>query len=141
MRIVSLAGLLVNCMCFYLVLTNRKNVCFENKLFVDKQRYKGDRSVGYSIYMNITMGEYEKSYSITELEYSKEVKALAGRPVCEPIFSLGSELMKSLNIPLQTSIGEGRENDFVLYAAIDLMGAMYNREFPEDTVLILVFFY
>ena len=49
--------------------------------------------------------------------------------------------MKSLNVPLNHQIGEGKENDFVLYAAIDLMNAMYNKEFPGENVLIFVISY
>lgn len=139
---VNVAGLSkMKCMCFFSFLFNRKDVCFDNKNFVDKQRVKGDRSVGYSIYMNVTMNYYEDAYSITELEYSKEVKALAGRPNVTDAYSIESDYMKSLNVPLNHQIGEGKENDFVLYAAIDLMNAMYNKEFPGENVLIFVISY
>ena len=109
-----------------LLVSNRKSICKENSYFVNAQRARGDYSVDYSIYMNVSKEVFEKNYALTRLKYDKWNKDLRAPVSLTEEFYLGEYMMEPLRVPLTKPIGQG-ENDFVLYAALDLMGAVYTK--------------
>lgn len=105
-----------------------------NKNFVDKQRGRGDCSVGYSIYMRMSWETFNETYSITELEYTHNVPDIEGKPKEENDFSVPDPFIKALDVPLGSYddlVNVVKMNDYVVYAAIDLVNAEYTSRFER----------
>lgn len=120
----------VRSMFLSLLVRNRKSICKENSYFVLGQRARGDYSVGYSIYLNVSTEVFEKNYALTRLKYDKGNKDLRAPVNITEEYYLDEDMMEPLRVPLTKPIGQG-ENDFVLYAALDLMGAVYTKYCKE----------
>lgn len=105
-----------------------------NKNFVDKQRGRGDRSVGYSIYMRMSWETFNETYSITELEYTHNVPDIEGKPNEVDDYSVPESFIKALDVPLGSYddlLNVVKMNDYVVYAAIDLVNAEYTSQFKK----------
>ena len=99
---------------------------------------KDDYSVSYSIYMGMSMKQFNATYTITELFYKGENPDLTGKPDEFDAFTIGNSYNEALKVPLGTydDLENGvKQNDYVLYAAVDLMRAVYSEKWPDEEVL------
>ena len=105
---------------------------------------KDDFSVSYSIYIGTSMEQFNTTYTMTELFYKGENPDLTGKPDKFDSFSVGNSYIEALNVPLGTyeDLENGvKQNDYVLYAAVDLMRAVYSEKWPNEKVFACFLYY
>lgn len=113
---------------------NSTEACYYNTRFVLNRRLKGDLSVVYSKYISVNQTFYEKNTLLRDISYLGTKPQVL--PHDEPdnlVFSHADD--PKIKEALSTSFGDADpskggyvdNNWYVIYAAIDLMNAMYTK--------------
>lgn len=117
-------------------LNSSYEICMKNKEFVDKRWFKGDKSVELSMYKNIEPSVFEKKIMITALNYTgSTTSTLIGDCSFTKIDSyVGEDTSSNTYKAVSTPIGDfteddlANQNNYVAYAAIDLMNLVYTLD-------------
>lgn len=113
-------------------LTCSYETCMKNKNFVDKRWFRGDKSVDYSMYMNMDPEVFDEKLTLHMLRYSQSGSAILTGEFTETgaISHVGDDVNSNAYAAVSTSLGTDlndleNKNNYVIYGAIDLMNLAY----------------
>lgn len=120
-------------------LTCSYDTCMKNKNFVDKRWFGGDKSVAYSMYINMDPEVFDEKLTLHMLHYtSNSDTELTADFFEETAYShVGNDVNSKAYAAVSTSLGTDlndleNKNNYVVYGAIDLMNLAYtNNSNPE----------
>lgn len=113
-------------------LTCSYETCMKNKNFVDKRWFKGDKSVDYSMYINMEPELFDEKLTLHMLRYTNTHNTELTADFSEEtaISHVGNDVSSNTYAAVSTSLGTDlndleNKNNYVVYGAIDLMNLVY----------------
>lgn len=110
----------------------------KNKNFVDKRWFGGDKSVAYSMYINMDPALFDEKFTLHMLRYTNTNNTELTADFFEEtaISHVGNDVSSNAYAAVSTSLGTDlndleNKNNYVVYGAIDLMNLAYTNSNPE----------